>query len=176
MAKIPYHKIEKFSGKREIQVRGVPVIKRCNYVIVQGVSVTGDAPKVIVRVYNRREGRHYFKRNKRRWSIYIAKTGHKWYPIESLTEYLLNLLGNDFGLNMAESSVAMIGGQLRFLSKYFLSSHGMSWCMERIFSPVFWETENWWSRSKNKPCLVTCSLCNSWKKPLNICSLSKKTK
>jgi len=122
MAKIPYHKIEKFSGKRAILVKGVPVVKRCNYVIVQGVSVTGDAPKVIVRIHDRKEGRHYFKRNKHRWSIYIAKTGHKWYPVESLTEYLLNLLGKDFGLNMAESSVAMIGGQLRFLSKYFLSS------------------------------------------------------
>ena len=57
MAKIPYHKIEKFSGKRAILVKGVPVVKRCNYVIVQGVSVTGDAPKVIVRIHDgKKEG------------------------------------------------------------------------------------------------------------------------
>lgn len=88
---------------------------------ITDVSIMGDAPKVIIRIHSREEKRKYFKRNKHRWSIYIAKTGHKWYPIESLTEYLLNLLGKDFGLNMAEASVAIIGGQLRFLSKYFLA-------------------------------------------------------
>lgn len=122
MAKIPYHKIENFSGKTWLMVKGVPVIKKCNYMIVQGVSVMGDAPKAIIRLHDTKEGRRYSKRNKSRWSVYIAKTGHKWYPVETLTEYLLNLLGKDFGLNMAKSSIAMIGGQLRFLSKYFLSS------------------------------------------------------
>ena len=33
---------------------------------------------------------------------------------------MLNRLGIIFGLNMAESKIAMIGGQLRFLSRYFL--------------------------------------------------------
>lgn len=52
---------------------------------------------------------------------YIAKTGHKWYPIESITERLLCRLGEVFGLRMAESGLAMIGGQVRFLSKFFLN-------------------------------------------------------
>ncbi len=122
MAKIPYHKIENFSNKRKLVIKGIPVIKNCNYMVLSGISVTGDAPKAIVRIHNKNENRKYFKRNCHRWSMYIAKTGHKWYPIESLTEYLLSLLGEDFGLNMAESSIAIIGGQLRFLSKYFITS------------------------------------------------------
>lgn len=121
MSKIPYHSIQKFSSQKTVNVKGVPIIKNCNYTTIHDISVTGDAPKAIIRIH-RPNGRHYFKKNKHRWDIYIAKTGHKWYPIESMTEYLLNLLGKDFGLNMAESSIAMISGQLRFLSKYFLTS------------------------------------------------------
>jgi hypothetical protein len=50
--------------------------------------------------------------------------GHKHYPIESITEYLLNNLGNYFGMEMAESEIAAIAyphnTQIRFFSKYFL--------------------------------------------------------
>ncbi len=121
MSQIPRHSIQNFSNKKSVYVKGVPIIKNCNYTTIHNISVTGDAPKAIIRIHYPNQ-RHYFKKNKHRWSIYIAKTGHKWYPIESMTEYLLNLLGKDFGLNMAESSIAMIGGQLRFLSKYFLTT------------------------------------------------------
>ena len=121
MSQIPRHSIQNFSNKKSIYVKGIPTIKNCNYTTIHNISVSGDAPKAIIRIHHPNQ-RHYFKKNKHRWSIYIAKTGHKWYPIESMTEYLLNLLGKDFGLNMAESSIAMIGGQLRFLSKYFLTT------------------------------------------------------
>ncbi len=53
---------------------------------------------------------------------YIAKTGHKWYPNESITELLLNNVGSALGLTMAKSKLAIISGQLRFLSEYFLPS------------------------------------------------------
>lgn len=121
MSQIPRHSIQNFSNKKSIYVKGIPTIKNCNYTTIHNISVSGDAPKAIIRIHHPNQ-RHYFKKNKHRWSIYIAKTGHKWYPIESMTEYLLNLLGKDFGLNMAESSIAVIGGQLRFLSKYFLTT------------------------------------------------------
>lgn len=75
-----------------------------------------------MKIYEYRKESNVRKRNINTWNTYIVKTGHKWYPIESLTEYLLSLLGIDFGLNMAESDVAWISGQLRFLSKFFLKS------------------------------------------------------
>ena len=61
------------------------------------------------------------KRNREsKWKKYIAKTGHKWYPIESITEYLMNCFGEVFGLEMSKSKLYIINGQLRFLSEYFL--------------------------------------------------------
>ncbi|HAO09289.1 MAG TPA: hypothetical protein DCQ50_20450 [Chryseobacterium sp.] len=40
--------------------------------------------------------------------------------MESVTEYLLNRIGEVYGFNMAKSGLAWLGGQLRFLSRYFL--------------------------------------------------------
>jgi hypothetical protein len=70
-------------------------------------------------VYEYKTGR---KSNPRSWPLYIAKTGHKWYPIESITEFLLNQLGCIMKLKMADSRLVYAGNQLRFLSKYFLKS------------------------------------------------------
>jgi len=123
MAKIPQHKIENFSSLRlKSGVVGIPIVKNCNYEVVEGITITGDAPKKFIRVYDRSEKPKYFKKNKKKWPLYIAKTGQKWYPLESITEYLLNQLGEVFGLNMAKSSIRIIGGQLRFLSRYFLKN------------------------------------------------------
>lgn len=94
-------------------------LKKHSYHIVNGYSITGDAPKKFIRVYRYGTGR---KSSPKTWSLYIAKTGHKWYPIESVTEYLLNQLGCKLGLKMAESHLVYAGHQLRFLSKYFLKS------------------------------------------------------
>src|SRR5690606_13021739 len=57
--------------------------------------------------------------NPHTWPIYIAKTGHKWYPYESITEYILNKLGECLGLCVAQSRLYVINGQVRFLSKLF---------------------------------------------------------
>lgn len=73
---------------------------------IQSANLTGDAPKALLKIGEYR---------------YIAKTGHKWYPVESITEHLLNQLGNIFGLKMADSRLAVINTQLRFLSKWFLN-------------------------------------------------------
>ena len=117
---IPIHKIENYTDAHRLNVRNVPVIKRGNYFVDDSVSVDGDAPKKFIGVYNYHllGGKH--KACRKNWIRYIAKTGQKWYPIESITELLMNRLGIVFGLNMAESRIAMIGGQLRFLSRYFL--------------------------------------------------------
>jgi hypothetical protein len=79
--------------------------------------MTGDAPKDFICYYHAGIGR---KSNPKTWPRYIAKHGHKHYPIEAITEHLLNRIGTVFGFNMADSELAWLGGQIRFLSKYFL--------------------------------------------------------
>lgn len=120
--KIPVYKIENYTASCLKDVRNIPDIKRVNYFVDDSVSVDGDAPKKFIGLYDHELLGNRHKANKKNWIRYIAKTGHKWYPIESITELLLNRLGAIFGLNMAESRIAMIGGQLRFLSRYFLHS------------------------------------------------------
>lgn len=118
--RIPIHKIEHYTDARLLAVRKIPVIKRGNYFVDDSVTVDGDAPKKFIGVYDYQLLEHKHRTKQKNWIRYIAKTGHKWYPMESITELLLNKLGTIFGLTMAESRVAMIGGQLRFLSRYFL--------------------------------------------------------
>lgn len=116
---LTFCKLEKDSGARIKRPGKIVTVKKHQYCIVNGYTITGDAPKEFIRIYEFGFAR---KSSPQKWPLYIAKTGHKWYPTESLTEYLLNLLGKEFGLDMAESKIAWIGGQLRFLSRYFLSS------------------------------------------------------
>lgn len=117
---LPVYKLEKNSGARIKKPGKIQTVKKHQYCIVDGYTITGDAPKEFIRVYDYGEAR---KAEPKKWPLYIAKTGHKWYPTESITEYLLNLLGVEFGLEMADSKIAWIGGQLRFLSRYFLTSN-----------------------------------------------------
>ena len=112
------HRIENYSGLQRTFVKGVRVIKKRDY-FVQEVTLTGDAPKRFISIYNYSGSNAWRRKNKQHWTQYIAKTGHKWYPNESITEYLLNQLGTIFGIKMAESDLAIINNQLRFLSKYF---------------------------------------------------------
>lgn len=84
------------------------------------MSVSGDAPKELIHIYRYTQDNKFHKKNQKLWPLFIAKTGHKWYPNESITEYLLNQLGTVFGLRMADSDLLIIAGQVRFLSRYFL--------------------------------------------------------
>lgn len=117
---MPYHKIENFSSSHLMAVKDIPTIKARDYFIDDTISVDGDAPKKFIGVYDNTLLRGKHRTNKKNWVRYIAKTGHKWYPIESITEFLLNKLGEVFGLKMANSRIVVIGGQLRFLSEYFI--------------------------------------------------------
>lgn len=80
--------------------------------------MSGDAPKDFVRIYEHGHGR---KANSHMWPMYIAKVGHKHYPMESVTEHLLNRFGEVLGMRMAASRLVRVGGQVRFMSRYFLS-------------------------------------------------------
>ena len=90
--KIPVHKIENYTDAHRLDVRNVPVIKRSNYFVDDTVSVDGDAPKKFIGIYNYQLLDYKHKSNRKNWIRYIAKTGHKWYPTESITELLMNRL------------------------------------------------------------------------------------
>ncbi|MCH5224077.1 MAG: HipA domain-containing protein [Muribaculaceae bacterium] len=133
MKTIPLHKIEDFSVKNTLFVPSIKIVKKRNYEILEGMTITGDAPKAFIRLYDRELNFRYnekdgskmpmkfFRIHKRCWPVYIAKTGQKRYPQESITEHLLSRLGEDFGLCMAKTSLRIINGQLRLLSRYFLN-------------------------------------------------------
>ena len=96
----------------------LPVIKGHQYEVRRDMTVSGDAPKDFVRIYEHGHGR---KANSHTWPMYIAKVGHKHYPMESVTEHLLNRFGEVLGMRMAASRLVRVGGQVRFMSRYFLS-------------------------------------------------------
>ncbi len=111
-------KLEKLSGN-DFSLNGkIDILKFNHYRIIKGTSVGGDAPKELLRVYEYQRNKKQIHRPNK-WPIYIAKTGHKWYPLESITEFLLNRIGCCLGLTMAESKLYSINGQIRFLSKLF---------------------------------------------------------
>lgn len=118
--KLPQSEVENWSYSSGLSVRGVEVTKSRDCIWVKGITVSGDAPKGFVRLYEHESDGRVRRNNPATWPLYIAKTGQKWYPIESVTEHLLNRLGTIFGIKMADSKLSIINGQLRFLSRYFL--------------------------------------------------------
>lgn len=110
--------IKGFSGFKP-KAGSIPWPKKHQYFIVTDIAITGDAPKDFIRYYHYGTGR---KSNPNSWPLFIAKLGHKHYPIESITEHLITRLGEVFGFNMAKSELAWLGGQIRFLSRYFIKN------------------------------------------------------
>lgn len=100
----------------------LPVLKSEKFRILDA-TVAGDAPKDFLRIYQHELAR---RDNPSRWPAWIAKVGHKYYPNESITEHLLTRIGQSMGLNVADSQLMWFGGQLRFLSRYFLRRRGES--------------------------------------------------
>lgn len=125
MPAFPIHHIENYTYGVNTLPNGIVYLSNNHVHQFKDVSVDGDAPKMFIGVYEKNEMHGLHKRNFNNWIKYIAKTGHKWYPIESITEHLLNRLGTCFGLKMAQSRLAIISGQLRFLSRYFLNKREM---------------------------------------------------
>jgi hypothetical protein len=60
--------------------------------------ITGDAPKEFIKIFDAKTSK---RTNKKTWPLYLAITARKWYPNESIIEYLLNQIGMIWGLNMA---------------------------------------------------------------------------
>ena len=117
MSKLEKVDPKNLSGFNPKKGKVIPSLKRHQYRVVEDFSISGDAPKDLIRLYEYGVAR---KANPNRWSLYIAKVGHKWYPNESIAEYLLNRLGECLGFNMAASKLVSASNQIRFLTKYFL--------------------------------------------------------
>jgi len=96
----------------------VPYLREGFVYVEKNQPLTGDAPKLFIREY---EYGMAPKNKPKRWPAYIAKVGHKWYPVESVMEQLLTDLGKLYGLNVADSKLVIATGQLRFMSRYFLN-------------------------------------------------------
>ena len=109
--------IKNYSGGVSISQihRNIKPIKLKNYKVLND-EMGGDAPKDFIELYEYKKGKRTVSRN---WDKYIAKVGHKWYPLESISEHLLNRIGEVLGLKMAESQLRLVHGQVRFFSKFF---------------------------------------------------------
>jgi hypothetical protein len=104
------------SGFEIATCSGLPVLKNDHYRVVD-VSIPGDAPKEMLRVYEYGHGR---RARPSSWPQFIAKGGQKAYPNESITEHFVTRIGQALGMQIADSKLMWIGGQVRFLSRYFL--------------------------------------------------------
>lgn len=117
MKGIRKEEILEYSGKLRKLDGLIPYLREGFVYVEKNQPLTGDAPKLFLREY---EYGIAPKRSSKRWPAYIAKVGHKWYPVESIMEQLLTDLGKLYGLQVADSKLVIASGQLRFLSKYFL--------------------------------------------------------
>jgi hypothetical protein len=110
------------SGFKPPKLSHIPPLKRQNYYTDESVGMSGDRPKDFVKVYEFGEANCYRDKPKT-WIPYLAKVGDKRYPSESITEYLLNRLGEVLGVNMAKSKLYIVDNQIRFFSRFFLSEN-----------------------------------------------------
>ncbi len=118
------------------KISKIPILKN-KYYYVKEFELDGDAPKQFIHAYIYGAKSAMRRKNLRTWIPYIAKTAEKYYPHESIIEYMLNRIGEVVGLNMNQTKLFVISGQIRFLSRYFLSHgevmiHGAEICGEYL--------------------------------------------
>lgn len=139
-SKLRVERSKNISGKI-IGLNKIKYLKESDYYVIPQ-TLDGDAPKEFVGAYFYYKSNRFHKKNKNSWSKYIAKTAEKWYPIESVTEFTINKLGETLGLKMNESELVYCNGQIRFFSKYFLRNdeillHGAEICGDYLNDRVF---------------------------------------
>lgn len=123
------------SGKL-LNESSIPLLKENDY-IVKNYKLDGDAPKQFIKAYFYEEESGVKKNFKSSWFSFIAKTAEKWYPHESVLEFMMNRIGQELKLNINEVKLVKANGQIRFLSKYFLKKndklvHGAEICGEHL--------------------------------------------
>jgi hypothetical protein len=129
-------KSENCSGVLDERIIQIPQLKEEDY-FVKDIELDGDAPKQFIKAYFYKEDSGVKKEKPNSWSQYIAKTAEKWYPHESVVEYMINRIGQELGLRMNEIEMVQANGQIRFLSKYFRNEderliHGAEICGEHL--------------------------------------------
>lgn len=116
------NEISKFCSGSINAIHKIPELKRGNYLVLD-IELDGDAPKQYIKAYFFEKNSGKRKKNTNSWPAFIAKTAEKWYPHESLVEFMINRIGQEMGLRMNEIKIVRANGQIRFLSKYFLRKH-----------------------------------------------------
>lgn len=106
---------------------------RKDHYYIKVIPLDGDAPKEFIKAYFYEEGSTVRRNSRSSWTPFIAKTAQKWYPHESVIEYMINRIGEVLGLRMNEIRLVKANGQIRFLSRYFLNMdetliHGAEIC------------------------------------------------
>jgi hypothetical protein len=114
----------------------IPTLKEKDY-IVKNYDLDGDSPKKFIKVYFFMPDSPMRRNSANSWASYIAKTAEKWYPHESVIEYMINRIGEVMRLEMNEIKLIKINRQIRFLSRYFLNEnekliHGAEICGEHL--------------------------------------------
>lgn len=133
--------VENYSGVSINLHKYIPRLREGHWMELN-FSVGGDAPKNFIALYSYERDSRIRKNKPQTWPRYIAKVGHKWYPLESINEYLFNRIGEVLNLNMAASKLVMANHQLRFLSKYFLNKKESLIHGAQIFAGYL-EDESW---------------------------------
>lgn len=111
-----FQPFQKYSGFRINPCKHAPAIKRKHCQILD-FELIGDQAKIFIALYEPNKSSFYRKKT---WIKYIAKTGTKWYPNESVVEQLMTRIGQLCGFAMAKSNLRFLNGKLRFLSEYFI--------------------------------------------------------
>jgi len=98
------------------------LLKSADYQI-HDIQMDGNNPKQFIKVYQFNRDSLIRRQKSDTWTPYIAKTADKWYPHESVIEFMINKIGHSLKLNVNEVRLLKINGQIRFLSKYFLNEN-----------------------------------------------------
>ncbi len=99
----------------------IPILKTKNYFLYDR-ELDGNAPKWFIKAYFYEKNSKVRKVKIGTWKYFIAKASEKWYPHESVIEYMINLFGLEIGLNLNNVKLCLINEQIIFLSEYFINS------------------------------------------------------
>jgi hypothetical protein len=129
-----------YSGKI-YNISKIKVLDESDYFVVK-IGLDGDAPKEFIKAYFFEPDSGIKRKKINTWIPFIAKSAEKWYPHESVIEYMINRIGIELGLKMNEVKLVIANGHIRFLSRYFKKSnealvHGAEICGEYLNDKEF---------------------------------------
>lgn len=97
------------SGKL-LKENAIPVLKEREY-IVKNYDLDGDAPTQFIMAYFDIPDSGIHRSSTKSWILFIAKTAEKWYPHESVIEYMINRIGQSMGLRMNKIELVKANGE-----------------------------------------------------------------